>query len=470
MIQDTYVRGSIISNTSEFVILAYANSAYIERGGSSPPDPSQKSPGWYILNDVYYAQVKEDQTPDGHYVHEAIFTPFFNGNLSIVGKRDDTDDLSVDSFLQLAQYDSNNNCTKQPSPRPFFPFFSDDPKKDKPYRVLNVRPLFLRYTNNNLVTVDGRTLSVSAGQRSAAEPYDAITYISGPGVDNKFSFHSLYGDSDTVFVDPPLLYAGYPYRITSNTAVKYTTQNPVSPFRNFLQNEECTAQNNNALWRYVNYSTRSIDGINDIQNANFPGADYGGDGSYNTPTDDAQFNFPNALLNPNKTNIQDTVQYYLIPTNFYTYGGINCGSFSFDSTNNDQVIKFFNTIIYNVYQGIIPNCNANVQQCLFTSSAFCQTGLWFDYCTDSAQSCGTCYGKCTSEDVNEQYCRLTAAPASGKEFTCGTDPNPQPPPTPVEPNWFDNWKIWLYGAIIIIGIFLVGIIIIIVIMSAMKSN
>jgi hypothetical protein len=430
-------------------------------------DSLQPNPSWYILTNVHYATVNSSGDPSSNFTYEAIFTPFFDGKFQVEQSPPTIDSESIRTFARLAQINpSTQVCTRQQDPDPYFPAFNANPQSQNPYRIMSINPLFLTTgPNNELLTEQGTALSVFAGDRGPDRPYDAITYISNSSGDTKFIFESLFNDSNTVFVNPPLLYAGYPYRISSASAVKYQTSDPVCPFRNFLQNAPCENESSTGSWRYINYSTGNINSIGEKQIIAFPGANYNSNGSWSSAGE--QFNFPNHVLNANQDNISSTVQYYLIPRNYLIFGGAACASVENTDSNSLQV--FMNQVVEQIYLDSLGDCSKTLTtQCYFSDIATCLNGEWYNYCTATNQSCGTCFGKCSAGDPFGSYCRIAADNTPAKPFICGSSPTPEPP-SPISPESFwEEWKVWIVGAVIIIIVFFVFMIFLGIFASAKK--
>jgi hypothetical protein len=496
--------GSFNADETPVFVMAYSNSAWIQR---VPLDNGyKKMPGWYIMTNAKYVNPRTG-TAALQTTEELIFTPFYSGkyrmeneieqpdpaaatdslsdllHLFAVGATEvscSPDNMSGNNYgVPLFQYNYPNNYNFTTN-QGYYQFATQNntPIGMRP-SVIKLRSL--KDGGFNIVNVaDGTNVNCVNGFRNSASPYDAISIVNFQGfIENSdgktstvYNIESLFGSSDDVLINSPILYAGYPYRITStianvNTDIKppvdgsdsYPSKgSPISPFRNFVQTEACAENSIGIPQRWVSaFWTNS--GNLEFAYAQTLGANYD-NLKYSQGNDEQGFNWYNQQLKDDYSNIDNTVQFYFIPLQYYqSIVKGQCTSFG-DPTSKTFGQFALDNIISPLYFNKLPNCNAGDDEspCFFSDANSCQLGFWQNYCIDSTTTCGSCFGRCPQVDVSGQFCRISNAATSSKPFTCGGNPNPEPPQPPAPPTPEEFWqrnKGFIIGGIIGLGVFVV---------------
>ncbi len=126
---------------------------------------------------------------------------------------------------------------------------------------------------------------------------------------------------------------------------------------------------------------------------------------------------------------------YFLASSFVSLSnGICSNSFIFSFSTFDFLFPFAKTpsTYEKCVAGTIPPQNSN---CAFTTVSECNSGYYYDYCSDINQ-CGTCFGTCKNSNPCRELTQAEIAissPMAG--FTCNAIPvPPTPQPIPVKPS------------------------------------
>lgn len=456
---DMPFRGEVDISSTPFVIMAYAQNASV-----MGENVMTNKPGWYILTAMTWG-LGEDWTDQRT---EAVFTPYFDPAAWTAVPL--ADDESIKTFCQLAQVDTaGHDCIIPQTTDIYFPPF-DSSTTGTGNKIKRIEPLFLTYKNKNLIPMslgNQTPLGCHQGDTTSTQPYDSITYIYPPAgkdvgeANYEFTLESQF-NMDKTFLADGNGFAGYPYRLTNPNAHSTNESHFTScPFRNFLENVPCTNDPNVRGMRFCNYSTYSLNNV-DQKIVNFRGANYNSDGYKATEP----MNWVNDQVTDKMDNFPSTTQIYIIPTQHYIYGRTSCGYYTYDISSSFDQQRFFKEIISYIYQGVYTSCDGTAAlggNCYFSNNAYCSLGIWPQYCLSPDQGCGACLGNCTQSILN-----LTCSPAllntDKQPFVCGTEQ----PIAPTQTN--THWQMWVYGAIIILGIFLLMLAAIAFLMGSRKPT
>jgi hypothetical protein len=440
----------------------------------------------YILIGLGYGPGKEVY----EYI-ELVFTPYFSGLL----QNNPTDEDNRISFLAMIEL--RDGVYQLPGTLAGKVVFATEDSGQNMNNIIKVHAVALRISGKNLVAyLDGDT----------GTPYN-IEFVSAQDSTNTMAVLSPFSSTDvTLTAEPadayydqdPNYFAGMPYILdySDNT-------NKVFPFRFldvlndepadqvFIQPSTCIKGGGSELIHPSPYLCNLLTiGDGDTSNLLFFLKMYIGGDVKATPTDRAVLiKQDNSIASDNFLN-----SLYFLPTNFYQANFTVSGNKVFapsipcvQSTNiaqvlnnfyyfwasgftqysNEKDLSKFNPMIVASAPGFIGQGPAQpVSVTSWTNLSDCQRSYFYNYCSPSGSNstCGTCFGGCPSAilpcTANERFTPTNIVNVN--PFTCTGNIHPI--------NFWDKWKYWIIAGAIVLGIFIVGVIIIVVLIGSKKGK
>lgn len=439
--------------------------------------------GIYILIAIRYAPTI------GREYTELVFTPYFNGIL----QTDPTNVTNFESFLGMMALNSDGEYVVPPVVAKKVVFNVERGGRD----INNIRSVIavaVRMSGKNLVAyLDGNT----------GTPYNILFTDAQDGTDTMATIDPLNPaltgtdvtlkatQGDSYYDQNPNFFAGMPYTLdySDNT-------NKVFPFR-FLDvlNDEpkssvykqpstCVKGGGTGLILNPPYLCNLLTGDIDRSNLLFYLKMYIGE-DVKAGLDDR------AVLISSSNATPSDIPLFFLPTNFYqanftVSGGkvfapsIPCvpstnlaqvlnnvyyfWASGFTQYSNEPDLSKFNPMIVAAAPGFIgkgPTQPVSVTS--WTNLSDCQRSYYYNYC-DPNSSCGTCFGGCTTAvlpcTANNKFTPTNVINVN--PFTCSGNLDPI--------NFWDKWKYWIIATAIVLGIFMVGVIIIVVLIGGKKAK
>lgn len=496
---DIPVRGPFNPVNEPFIMVVYS-STFTNVQGDSDWSSYERNSGWYLLSSMTYGIPSEDNptfnTDLSNVFTEGILTPFFSGKWNEITPISNlADQVGSSTFAQINYYKNGNSNIAGKDNRIWMPLLQTAAAttSGRTNWIANVSPMVLKGQPTkgggwqlfaSSPAGDGSPLWTSMNtaenwdaaptdqqQRVDGDvPFQAATFtgnghdfVTDPG-GCYYNFETLYATDQNALSSSGMLYAGYPYRLTFRSN-QNKEDDSFFPFRDMIQ--RISVDNNK--------TNRTISGDEYLDGKYYPafrGLHYNGGILYSKPPANSDgkrvFNMRNNKFSSTTTNLDDTVQVYLIPiTLFQSANGNVCPALIEDQLTGRLVINQIYPTIYG--GGYIDQCNVSTTRpayCSFSIPEQCTRNKWYNYCTTVDTYCGACLGGCS--DDKTPYC-ITSVTGPNL-FVCDSvnpaEPQPPPPPPPTPEGFWEKYKTAIIstitGVTIILGITLILVIVLVI--------